>query len=176
MPARAWATRNALLVGCLIGNEGGLCSLPPAGDMVKSVWCHIFSLVHSQARQPRWLLTDCRPGKEHSSSTQSKARRNISAAIAWIFAARGLFIPVLQCRPWWRTEVQGKRKINLFSYLRLEGSCAQGFLGFRFKHCSVEGSLHRWVLIKYVVNYMLEHQQVTGLFGFKKGKISTWKV
>ena len=37
VPAQAWVTRNALLVGCLTGNEGGLYSLPSAEDLVKSV-------------------------------------------------------------------------------------------------------------------------------------------
>ena len=37
VPAQAWVTRNALLVGCLIGNKGGLYSLPSAEDLVKSV-------------------------------------------------------------------------------------------------------------------------------------------
>ena len=35
--AQARVTRNALLGGCLIGNKGGLCPRPPAGDVVKSV-------------------------------------------------------------------------------------------------------------------------------------------
>lgn len=141
--AEAWGPKNALFVSCLIDNKGRFWPLSHAGDMMQvCMMSSYFSLCILRTGSPN--STRLIVGQERDMAAaftalpegmhlQQLCESLLPAGCSFLCSGSGLDLK--------KKHFQGKRKINLFSYLSLEGSWAHGFLNFKFNTASIERSL-----------------------------------